>query len=67
MICDVEPQPMVMVKVGYSLPADLVRRLKLVAVREDRRQYEILRAALEDYLSRRESGTAWGGVIPPNG
>lgn len=38
---------------GFRLRADLVRELKLLAAREDRKLYEVMEEALEEYLRRR--------------
>lgn len=39
---------------GYMLREDLIKACKLLAVREDRNLYEVMEAALEQYLAQHE-------------
>ena len=41
---------------GYMLREDLVKKLRLLAVQEDRNLYEVMEEALEQYLERRKGG-----------
>jgi hypothetical protein len=38
---------------GYRLRDDLVKRCKRIAVEEERKLYEVMEEALEEYLARR--------------
>jgi hypothetical protein len=39
-------------KRGYALRNDLVKRLKLIAVQNNRKLYEVMEEAIEQYLDR---------------
>lgn len=39
---------------GYALREDLIKELKLIAVREDRNLYQVMEEAIEQYLERRD-------------
>ncbi len=43
---------------GYALREDLVKRLKRVALEEDKKLYEVMEDALVEYLARHEKGQA---------
>lgn len=43
---------------GYALREDLVKDLKRVALDEDRKLYEVMDEALEQYLARRRAAAA---------
>jgi hypothetical protein len=38
---------------GYALREDLIKELKIIAVREDRNLYQVMEEAFEQYLERR--------------
>lgn len=40
---------------GYMLREDLLRRLRLLAVHDDRHLYEVMEEAFEEYLQRRQA------------
>jgi hypothetical protein len=41
---------------GYALREDLIKDFKHLAVEEDRKLYEVMEEALEEYLARRKAG-----------
>ena len=41
---------------GYALREDLVKRLKRLALEDDKKLYEVMEEALSEYLTRREGG-----------
>ncbi len=43
---------------GYMLREDLIKGFKRLAVEEDRKLYEVMEEALEEYLARRAQDTA---------
>lgn len=42
---------------GQRLRADLIKAMKRVALEEDRKFYEVMEEAMEQYLDRRKQGT----------
>ncbi len=49
------PEARVRINRGYALREDLVKDLKRVALDEDRKLYEVMDEALEQYLARRRA------------
>ena len=49
---------------GYALREDLIKELKLIAVREDRNLYQVMEEAIEQYLARRAAGVRQSANMP---
>jgi hypothetical protein len=46
------------IKRGYELREDLVKAFKMIAAQEDRKIYEVMEEALEQYIKRHRAKTA---------